>query len=464
MGLPNVNITIRDGAMGLASEKVTGLHAVIGSCDSNDGTLGVNQVAMVSDADTAGELFDGQLSGGVLAALAAGARQVVACRAANTGVGSISAVTHVGTGPTIPTPEGTPTADHDVSIEITTGGALNVAKFVATIDGVVQPEATLQASQAVAHVQVTCPAGTYVEGDTYAFSTTEAAPTLEDLTDALEALTASRLSDQISWVHVAQPCGASAWAALVALVETLFPATYRYVHLVCEATAPREGETTDHWVQRLLDESADVSHPRLSVVAGRVMATHPVTGDDFAFNLAPIYCGRLAQVPEQRSPGAVIDGALPFVTGLSPDDLTDAHILQLDTTGRFVTARRYAGLPGIFITNGRMMAAPTSDYRWVEWRRVMDLACTEVRLAGLRSEHIEYDEAALPAIVADLQAPLNRMVAAGKCTAAEIAVPAGQDVLGTSTLRVKIRIQPKATLRWLELELALSNPYLNAAE
>ena len=463
MGLPNVNITVRDGGLGLAADKVTGLHAVIGPVDSA-GDLDVNEVAMISDADAASDAGDGMLLGGVLGALLSGARQVVACRCANEGAGTISDVDHEGTGPEIATPTGSPAADHDVVIEITTGGALNTAKFVATIDGIEQEEATLQASQLVAGVTVACTAGSYVKDDTYAFSTTGPAVTVLNLVAAIEALAKSPLSDQISWIHVAQPCGASAWVAMAAAVETYFTATYRYVHLVCEATAPREDETTDHWVARLLAESADVAHARLSVSAGGIVIVNPSTGAEGPIQLASVYCGRLAQISEQRSPGAVIDGALPMALELYPSDLADAHILQLDTTGRFITARRYAGLPGIYVTNGRMMASPTSDYRWVEWRRVMDLACTEVRLAGLRSEHIEYDEAALPAIVADLQAPLNRMVAAGKCTAAEVTVPGGQDVIGTSTLRVKIRIQPKATLRWLELELGLSNPYLNAAQ
>jgi hypothetical protein len=263
---------------------------------------------------------------------------------------------------------------------------------------------------------------------------------------------------------VCEPTDDATWVALAALVETEFTARHRYVHLLCEAPAPGEGETTNDWVARLLAMADGVSSTRLVVSAGMVLSADPFTGVEGAGNAACIYAGRLSQVPLQRSVGAPILGPLPLATDLYPADLNDGHIEQLDVTGRFVTVRRIEGLSGLYPTNGRMLVDETSDYRWVEWRRVMDKACREVRLAGLRSLHLEATEAGLKALTADLQAPLNRMAAAGEIVAGSVAIPPGQDIIATSTVRVKVRIQPVPNMRFIEIEMGLENPYRNAAE
>jgi hypothetical protein len=161
----------------------------------------------------------------------------------------------------------------------------------------------------------------------------------------------------------------------------------------------------------------------------------------------------------QRSVGRVIDGPLPMVTGLKPDGLNDAHVDLLDNTGKYITARTIVGLPGVFVTNGRMKVAETSDFRWVEWRRVMDKACREVRLAALKSLQQEATPGGIEALKSDLQQPLNIMRGAGEIADGKVTIPDNQDFIATQTVKVKVRVQPIAAMRFIDVELGFDNPF-----
>jgi len=93
----------------------------------------------------------------------------------------------------------------------------------------------------------------------------------------------------------------------------------------------------------------------------------------------------------------------------------------------------------------------------------MDKACREVRLAGLRKLFGDADEAGLAALTDALQQPLDRMKSAGECAGARVTIPANQDFIATSAVRVKVRIQPTPKMRWIELEMGFENPFRQAA-
>ncbi|MFZ5591414.1 MAG: DUF2586 family protein, partial [Bacillota bacterium] len=138
--------------------------------------------------------------------------------------------------------------------------------------------------------------------------------------------------------------------------------------------------------------------------------------------------------------------------------LNDAHILALDQA-RYVTFRQYIGEAGFYVTNGRMMAPETSDFRYVELRRAMDKACSQVRTAALRHEHGEATEAGIEALEGDLTAPLDIMIGAGEIADGRVIIPKDQDVIATSTLQTKVRIVPVPIMRWIEVEIGFENPY-----
>jgi hypothetical protein len=238
-----------------------------------------------------------------------------------------------------------------------------------------------------------------------------------------------------------------------------------WFHVMMEAPMPEPDSPEEH-INNLRLNALLTAQPRISVVAAWGIVADPVTGRLVHRNLAPIVAGRLGRIKVHVSPGKVLDGVLPYVTKLTnaadPDQsFSDGDITVLDDA-RYVTARTHRGLPGIFVTNYRMMATPGSDYTWGENRRVMDKACREARLAGLLSQHRDSDE--VDAIQADMQRPLDGMVAAGECIAATVEIPEGQDIVATSTLNAEVGILPKGTVRWLNVNIRFKNPLAAQAQ
>jgi hypothetical protein len=360
---------------------------------------------------------------------------------------------------------GTPNEEYAVEVEVFstgTNGRLDDATFKVTVNGEESEELPVVASYELPGTGLTLNfaegpdgVGSFVDGDTWTFESAWTISPTSAISDGLAAIG----DYDVSFIVVTEPGDSTMFAALTAKVATEFTAKYRYLHLVTVAPGPEEDQTVDEWVAALLAEAADVSDVRLSVVASQVELTDPATGTTVTRSMCGIYAGRLSKTEIQRSVGAPIDGPLPLVTGLSPAGINEAHVGQLDATGHYITARRLVGLSGLYVTNGRMMVDDTSDYRWVEWRRVMDFACREVRLAGLRSMHREATETGLEALVTDLEQPLARMQGAGQIVDYSVRIPAGQDIIATSTVRVKVRIQPVPNMRWIELEVGFENPF-----
>jgi hypothetical protein len=255
------------------------------------------------------------------------------------------------------------------------------------------------------------------------------------------------------------------WAALDVKAQEA-ASQYRYIHFLCEARGPDAGESVDAWVQALQTEIANFASTRVSICAAWCEILDMNTGRQVNRNGAGLYSGRLSALDVQESPGKVMEGPLPAILKLAPDGINEGHILALDQAG-FITFRQYVGLSGFYITNGRIAAESISDFRYVELRRPMDKACTLVRNAALRFEHAEIDPAnmsvSVRALEAALSEPLDIMVGDGEIAQGRVVIPLDQDVLATSTVRVKIRIVPKAIMRWIELEVGFENPFQNAA-
>lgn len=369
--------------------------------------------------------------------------------------------------------QGSPNGFHDIEVRFTATGGLNVAKFQYRLDGGTwSVEQTVQATFAIPNTGVTLqfaegsPAEySFLDGETIAFKTEGSLATIEDLMTAIDSLLA--VAYPIEFVHVVTSTGPDVWTALQAKAEE-FMDQYRYLHFLCEADGPEDDEDVDEWVTRLLQDAASFAGDRVAICAGRFYNEALMADEADGMNAAAIYAARLSRLKVHQSPGRVIDGPIPFASEVAPVNregrslVNDGHIALLDATGKFVTLRRFVGLSGVYITNGRMKVDDTSDFRWVEFRRTMDKACREVRLAALRSVHKEATPEGLKALQADCQQPLNIMKAASEIYDGKATIPDGQDFIATSTVRVKVRIQPVPTMRWIEVEMGFENPFRQA--
>ena len=457
--LPNVYFTITDGGLGILARTGTGTQATVGVCSQGE----VNRIAAFSDPDQIGAAFGtGPLASAVADSFSNGASIVYAVRAKADIDGKINELKKLN-GENSLTATGKPLDRYNVDVEILADGGPNEGVFRYSLDGkdTYSPRLTIPVAGEYnipnTGIKLTFGA-TNAQGDAYHFTTTPPQATINSVMEAAEVLAESMMIFEN--VHIVGESSLSMWVA-ADMIAFEMEKKYRFLAITLESRYKKEGETTAQWRDALLAERAQFASTRVQVVVAHAEVVDPLTGQQVARNLGGIYRGYVSTLKVQESPGVVKRGPLKGIVKLLPEDLTDADILALDEAG-FVTARHYIGLTGNYITNGRMMAEPTSDYQQEESRRVMDKACTLVYLEGLRFVKSGATEGDIKAMQAYLQSALDQMVADGEIVSGRIEIPEGQNIWSTSKIRVKIRITPVAIMREIELDLGLENPFLAA--
>jgi hypothetical protein len=135
-----------------------------------------------------------------------------------------------------------------------------------------------------------------------------------------------------------------------------------------------------------------------------------------------------------RATGRVKDG--PVTAGTLPLGW-DAVQPVLEEAG-FLTAKKYAGLKGVYWADSRTLAEDTSDYRYEEVLRVVFKAVRLARIAALKSMYDEAgdpllpsDKAGLAYLKAQLENALDTMVAAipKELAGHAVTIPPGQDIV-----------------------------------
>lgn len=459
MALPDANVSPQDGGLGLAAEGVQGIHTKIGLCSSGDQNV---MQGFSSPEQLVETLGHGPLVNALADAFAAGARIVYAVRATVGTAGTPSAVAADGnnTGDGAVAVAGDPNDAYDVIIEILSDGVLNAATFRYSLDGgntwsdpITVPADPGEYEIPNTNLTVTFSLTTvgFKDGDLFTFTTT--APVMSTVTAGAAVDVALAWNGQASeFLHIVGAGDSALWTAIGTKMATAVT-SHKYLWALMEAPYLGSGDTKADWVADRVNESTGYADVRISVCTSWCEMVCPLTGRTLVRNQAGIISGRIAALRKvSLSPGRVREGSLPAITALKPDGLNDADILSLDAA-RYVTVRQYEGMSGFYITNGRMMAPSVSDYRWIEWRRVMDLACREVRQAQLGSIHDEATPAGLEALRADMQAPIDRMIAKGEIDDGKVRIPPGQDVLGTGALEAEVALVPIGAIREISTKI-----------
>lgn len=458
--LPNVYISITDGGLGILSPNAAGVHAKVGVCSQGE----LNQIAAFSDRDQIAAVYGtGPLASSLADSFDNGARTIYAVRALADIEGTIGTVK--ASGASTLKVSGKPLDSYDVTVEITKSGKVNEAVFRYSLDGkdTYSGLITVPASGVYeipgTGIQLTFNStGTFAAGDWYSFTTKAPQASVSSVLDAVKLL--SRSNVRFENIHIVGESSLPMWVAMDVMAAEM-QAKYRYLSITMESRYRQDGETTDDWVAALLAERSQFSSTRCQVVCQYAEVLDTLTGRQMARNCGGIYRGYVSKLQVQQSPGEVALGALSGIVKLLPEDMNDAHILALDEGG-FVTFRKYIGLSGIYVTNGRMMAEATSDYQHEECRRVMDEGCAQVYIAGLRFVKSGATEKSIKALQAYLQHPLDIMKGEGKVYSSRVVIPPDQDIWATSKLRVKIRIVPIPIMREIEVDIGLENPFLTA--
>ena len=133
MALPNINTTIKDGAMGVAGADATGIFAAVGVS-----ALPSNGIITFTDKDDVeGKIGDGPLRDLIVSALSIAKTTVYAIAVEGSTAGTVSSVTAVSgnQGDGKITVTGKPRNEYSICIAIVSRGKLNEGTFRVTSDG-----------------------------------------------------------------------------------------------------------------------------------------------------------------------------------------------------------------------------------------------------------------------------------------------------------------------------------------
>ncbi len=467
MGLPNINNTIKDGAMGVAGASACGIFAAVGV-----GAIPSKGIVTFTDkSDVEEKIGDGPLRDLIVSTLSVAKTTIYAVSVEGSIAGKISGVVqgaaNKGSGKI--GVSGNPRNEYDIRIDIVSGGSLNEGTFRVTIDNLAgkiitipDGEGKYEISGTGLTLQFSPMDRGFESGDYFTFSTTAPQATNGDILEAVDTIIDAKKA--IEWIAVAGVSNAALWAALAAAAQGA-EAIYQYLFFVAQARYKKEGESIDEYVNALTGEERGVTtSTRLQVVAGWVEEADS-NGQVDVRGAIGVYCGMLAGRKEHEGPDAVKFGSVKAATAIKPDGLNDGHIEALKNAG-YVTVRKIIGLKGIYITSGQMMSDEGSDYDLVERRRIMDKACREIRVAQLPFLNDTVKVGAdgspegLEMFIAQGEAPLRTMKTNEQISHGFIVIPEGQNILSTKTLKTKIRIVPLGKLSYIENEIAYHNPAL----
>lgn len=474
MSLPSVNLTVQDGGLGLLGADTDNVHTKFGVCSSGvPNTL----YGFGNKDEVCRVLGTGPLVEALCLALdqAGGPVMGVRINASVAGVPGAVAPSRSNTSPLL-TVTGAPADDYALGVEMVSGGAVGAAAFSVSLDGSSwsPPVATAaayaldQASVAGTDTGLTLGfrAGIYAPSDSWTCACTAPSYSPTDLSAALDgALADSR--EAAFWHILGCTRAAAGMSALAVAVEAKLDAAYnahRYLRAILELPDVPDAAIAAAFAQ--------TQATRVAVVPGYADVLSALSGRVLKRSAAWLVSSRAAMVPISEDLGQFDRGALGGVTRLDRDERASPGL----SDARFTTLRTYAGVPGYYITDGRLLCGPTSDFRFWQLGRVMDTACRVTYVALLkflnRSVRVnpatatknpgglyEADARAMERfVVGKLNAALT---AYGHISAAGVRVDRANNILSTNTILADVSIVPLGYSKTINATIGFSNPAIS---
>lgn len=481
MAISKITQTIEDGALGLSSGNGIDRHIAIGVASSGP----ENELEWHTDPVAVKARFGrGPIVDKAVYHLENTGGTVGLVRITASVAGSAGSVTvnrgGDGTSTATMTVSGAPNDSYEVIARMAEGGvnlAANTAAFVLSMDG----GDTWTAPIAVPVSGVYAIPGTgltmtwvngagptsFIVGDTFSFDCTAPGFSTSNISDALDAVRADATA-RFRLIHLvgaaANAAGTASVAAAVATKMNTEAANYRYTYAVIEAA-----DDTD---ANLKSAFANFVSERVCVVAGycELFANKSQMKRSAAW---PALARRMAQTPNRdlarTAPGSQ-GGALPGVVKLYRDEYLTPGL----DDARFTTLRTHPGQPGFHVGNGRTMASLTSDFQLLQFRELMDVACTENYSAlfpylnddlfDVDTETGFIDEVDARTVDSKTTALIRSAIVTNKWTTdASSRVVRDNNILSTMTLKTRVRIIPRGYAKHIETEIGFYNPALAAA-
>lgn len=494
MAIPGQSLTIRDP--GLSTTPVaSSAYCYVGICEK--GTANV-LYAFTRKSDVVDTLGQGPLSEYVCKALDIAGGPVYAMRITQSAAGAFADTTEDdeatktavagGTGTGTIGVTGTPLDAYNVRIEILTSGSVGAGRFRYTLDA----HSLLRSDQYTWSEPITIPSGgaflipntgvtlTFVpgaggspsnttffqKGDVFVFSTSAPIYTSTQLATAVAALLANSTAFAALVVvgdHATGSAAATIFAALATHVVS-FESQFRYIGALMDAGNDNPATT--------ITAFASQSSSRIGVAYGdvAVASSKPFAGWSMPrMSTLIMAASRAADSLISTDLGRYADGSLPGVLAVSHDEflttLLDEH--------KFITTRTWQGVPGFYLTNGRIKSAPGSDFLYWQHRRIMDVACETVIQAQLpfinrsvrtkqgsgavdERDAINMEESVKSALTDNLLSPANAEGTAGHVSALDYVIDRTNNVLTSSTILSSVAVQPLGYAKILQTSIGFT--------
>jgi hypothetical protein len=397
---------------------------------------------------------------------------VLFMKTAGTVAAVLSAVTKTGSGTPSPTVTGTPTMRTVTRVRVKVGGALGVAQFDYAHDNYqplyVNPTWSQQrfipagGSYVFVNtgVTMTFPAGTYVAGDTFDFTTEPAHMNAADLAAAGAALQAingaSYKQWQIAGMFTTSTEGAAIAVALGGQLQSQAVA-FSYARGVCDFGSA--------------DTAANAATAKASFQDVRVCphygaeitaAVLPFEGWGNRYGSGAASLGaRAARVVASTDLARYAEGSLNGTQWLAHDSFLD----NTANAAGLSTLRTWPKTPGFYVGAAYLAAAPGSDFQFWQYGRLMDLGCDAIfsamlqfladdldvtasgTLAPLEAERVE--TAGSDSLRAKLMAPQNARGRPGLINNFSFDADLTNNIVQSSTLQTTVALQPRAYARYI---------------
>lgn len=476
MTLASQNITVLDPGLGLVNVAADA-PVVTGACSGGaTGTL----YSFSSLNSVKSTLGMGDLAEVVAKNLVERGGPILAVKSAASTAATSSSVTKTGTGTPTPTISGTPTFRTQTRVRVKVGGALGVAQFDYAHDNF-QPAnvAPTWSTQRVIPsggtyafpllgVTMTFPAGTYVAGDTFDFTTEPAHSNASDVTTLGSFLLTQPGLNFRTWT-VAESCttATEGFALAVALGSALqlFATNYGYARGICDVGS---ADTSTN----VKTAKASFSDRRVAPCYGYEIVSSPLAFEGYSNRLASCsgsISARANRVVASSALDRYAEGSLNGTQYIYFDSNADSTV---DAVG-INTLRTWPRAAGFYIANSYLAAPTGSDFTFWQLGRLMDLGCSAVYgamqqfiaddLRTLAGGTLDPKDAAivntagLNALTQALMRPKNARGRAGLVSAVSFLADLTNDVLDTEILQTTTGIRPRGYTRTINQTIGFTD-------
>lgn len=365
--------------------------------------------------------------------------------------------------------------DYEVIVEILKTGTVATGTFRYSLDDgrsfsgefVIPSGGTFDVPFADITITFTPGAGLifFEDGDLFEFDVNAPYYAVVDLATAVTALLAQSLEFPFITL-TGTPASAADGATMFAAVDghaTSFENINRYLAFIMDS-----GDDT---TAATLSSYAAVSSRRVMPIFGTtdITSSKPFEGYSVPKRSAvELLGGWAADKLISTDLARVKEGPVPGVLEISHNEnLTE----ELDA-GRIATLRTHTGRAGFFVTNGRIKAPSGSDFRFWQFRRIMDVACRRVFIEQQNFLNIsvrtnadgtidERDALRLESIVnealkIELTQPANAEGTRGHVSAVNYSIDRTNNINQSSTLISTVAIRPLGYAKTIETTIGFA--------